>query len=100
VRFSTIIDRSKRVQQLDFFDAPMAVVEATHSFVNLYKLGQLNHSKLPRTFDRRDFTLRMLDLFNRLNARHYIKRDLQAFLPSGYPNPTRVPQHHGESRRG
>src|SRR5262245_4454308 len=44
----------------------MAVVEATHSFVDLYKLGQLNHSKLPRTFDRRDFTLRMLDLLNRL----------------------------------
>jgi hypothetical protein len=77
--------------------ATMAVVEATHSFVDLFKLGQLNHSKLPRTFDRRDLTLRMLDLFNRLNARHYIKRDLQPFLPPGYPNPMRIPQHHGEA---
>jgi hypothetical protein len=76
--------------------ATMAVVEATHSFVDLYKLGQLNHSKFVAVRDRRDFTLRMLDLFNRLGARHYIKRDLQPFLPPGYPNPMRVPQHHGE----
>jgi len=80
--------------------ATMAVVEATHSFVNLFKLGQLNHSKLPRTFDRRDFTLRMLDLFNRLDKQHYIKRDLQPFLPPGYPNPMWIPQHHGETRHG
>jgi hypothetical protein len=78
--------------------ATMAVVEATYPFVNLFKLGQLNHSKFVAVRDRRDFTLRMLDLFNRLGARHYIKRDLQPFLPRGYPNLMRVPQHHG--RRG
>ena len=78
--------------------ATMAVVEATHSFVDLYKLGQLNHSKFAAVRDRRDFTLRMLDVFNRLSARHYIKRDLQAFLPTNYPNPLRVSQHHGETR--
>ena len=27
-------------------------------------------------------------------ARHYIKEDLQPFLPPGYQNPMRVPQHH------
>ena len=35
------------------------------------------------------------DLCQRLNVRHYVKRDLQPFLPAGYPNPLRVPQHHG-----
>jgi len=37
----------------------------------------------------------MLDVLQRVGARHYIKRDLQAFLPPGYPNPLRVAQHHG-----
>jgi hypothetical protein len=30
-------------------------------------------------------------------AAHYIKRDLQGFLPAGYHNPLRVPQHHGRA---
>jgi hypothetical protein len=29
-----------------------------------------------------------------LGVRHYIKRDLQEFLPYGYPNQLRVQQHH------
>jgi hypothetical protein len=28
-------------------------------------------------------------------VRHYVKKDLQPFLPAGYPNPLRVPQYHG-----
>jgi hypothetical protein len=73
----------------------LAVVAATYPLVDLFKVGCLNHSKLTRVPDRRDFTLRMLELFNRVKARHYIKRDLQPFLPPGYPNPMRIPQHHG-----
>jgi hypothetical protein len=36
----------------------------------------------------------MVAVLNWLDARHYIKRDLQSYLPAGYPNPLRVPQHH------
>jgi hypothetical protein len=39
-------------------------------------------------------THRMIDLLNKLGSRHYIKRDLQSYLPVGYPNPLRMPQHH------
>jgi hypothetical protein len=53
----------------------------------------MNYLKLP--IDWRNFTLRMIDLLNRVGARHYFKRDLQQFLPTGYNNPMRVPQHHG-----
>jgi hypothetical protein len=44
--------------------------------------------------DWRDYTWRMIDLLQRVGAKHYIKKDLQPFLPLDYPNPLRVPQHH------
>lgn len=76
-------------------EASLAIVQATHGFVDLYKIGRANYLKeITRTTDWRDYTLRMIDLCQRLGARHYIKRDLQPHLPEGYPNPLRVQQHH------
>jgi len=75
-------------------EASLAIVDATHSFVNLYKIGRVNYLPMTKTTDWGDYTLRMLDTLNRVGARHYIKKDLQSFLPPGYPNPLRVPQHH------
>jgi hypothetical protein len=75
-------------------DASLAIVAATHGFVDLYKVGRVNYLPMTKTTDWHDYTLRMIDLLNRLGAKHYIKKDLQKFLPSGYPNPLRVPQHH------
>ncbi len=49
---------------------------------------------LVKTTDWQDYTLRMIDLMQRLSVRHYIKESLQEYLPAGYPNPMRVPQHH------
>jgi DNA repair photolyase len=77
-------------------EASLEVIAETHAFVDLYKIGRMNYLKLP--IDWRAYTERALDLLNRLGAKHYVKRDLQLFLPPGYPNPMRVPQHHG--RRG
>jgi DNA repair photolyase len=78
-------------------EASLAIVEATHDFVDLYKVGRANYLKeITRTTDWFDYTLRMVALLNRVGARHYIKKDLQPFLPSDYPNPLRVPQHHGK----
>ena len=81
-------------------EASLAIVEATHGFVDLYKVGRVNYLPMTKTTDWRDYTLRVLDTLNRVNARHYIKKDLQPFLPSGYPNPLRVPQHHGTRNFG
>lgn len=76
-------------------EASLAIVAATHDFVDLYKVGRANYLKeITRTTDWRDYTLRMLDQLNALRARHYIKRDLQPYLPPGYVNPLRVPQHN------
>lgn len=74
----------------------LAVVEATHGFVDLYKVGRANYLKeITRTTDWGDYTLRMIDTMQRLGKKHYIKADLQPFLPPDYPNPLRVQQHHG-----
>lgn len=73
----------------------MAVMLATHEFVDLFKIGKANYLKeITRTTDWRDYTLRMVDLCQQLGIRHYIKRDLQEHLPPGYHNPLRVTQHH------
>jgi DNA repair photolyase len=75
-------------------DSSLAIVEAAHGFVDLWKVGRVNYLPMTKTTDWRDYTLRMVELLNRLDARHYIKHDLQPYLPPGYPNPMRVPQHH------
>lgn len=79
-------------------EASLAIVDATHDFVDLYKVGQANYLKeITRTTDWRDYTLRMVERLHRLEKRHYIKRDLQPHLPAGYPNPLRVQQNHSEA---
>jgi DNA repair photolyase len=75
-------------------ESSLAIVEATHGFVDLFKVGRANYLPLTKTTDWRDDTLRMLDVLNRLGATAYIKKDLQPYLPQGYSNPLRVPQHH------
>jgi DNA repair photolyase len=74
-------------------EASLAVVAATHEFVDLYKVGKMNYLTL--RIDWRTYLQRVIDLLNRVGAKHYIKKDLQPYLPPGYPNPLRVPQHHG-----
>jgi hypothetical protein len=74
--------------------ASLAIVEATHGFVDLYKVGRANYLPMTKTTDWSDYTRRMLDTLDRVGAQHYIKNDLQPFLPPGYPNPLRVAQHH------
>lgn len=75
-------------------ESSLSIVAATHGFVNLYKIGRVNYLPMTKTTDWRDYTLRMIDLLARVGARHYFKKDLQEFLPEGYPNALRVQQHH------
>jgi len=75
-------------------ESSLAIVEATHPFIDLYKVGRVNYLPMTKTTDWEGYTMRMIDLLNRLGAKHYIKKDLQGFLPKGYPNPLRIIQHH------
>lgn len=75
----------------------LAVIEYTHPFVDLFKIGRANYIPQTKEIDWEDFTHRVIDLCQRLDVRHYIKRDLQPYLPAGYDNPLRVPQYHREA---
>jgi DNA repair photolyase len=75
-------------------EASLSIVDATHEFVDLFKVGRVNYLPITKTEDWRDYTLRMVDKLQALGKAHYIKKDLQPFLPAGYHNPLRVAQHH------
>jgi DNA repair photolyase len=77
-------------------EASLAIVRETHSIVDLYKIGRVNYLKMTKTTDWQDYTVRMIELCRELGVAHYIKKDLQPFLPEGYENPLRVKQHHGD----
>jgi DNA repair photolyase len=75
-------------------DESIRIVHETRDFVDLYKIGRVNYLPMTKTTDWKDYTLRMLDVLHRFNKKHYIKKDLQKYLPDNYPNPLRIPQHH------
>lgn len=76
-------------------ESSLAIVEATHGFVDLFKVGRANYLKeITANTDWREYTLRMIDQMQALGAAHYFKKDLQEYLPDGYHNPLRVQQHH------
>ena len=76
-------------------EASLAIVEAAHGFVDFFKIGRINYSSLTRSIDWQSYTARMVELCTRLGVRHFVKKDLAGYLPAGYPNPVRIPQHHG-----
>lgn len=75
-------------------DTSIAIIEATHHFVDLYKVGRVNYIGITKTTDWHAYTLRIIEKMNAIKKAHYIKKDLQKYLPPGYHNPLRVPQHH------
>lgn len=74
-------------------ESSLDIIRETHSFVDLYKIGRANYLPMTKTTDWRAYTHSVLDLCNSLGVQHYIKKDLQPFLPDGYHNPLRRPQH-------
>lgn len=76
-------------------DASLQLIRVTSPFVDLFKIGRANYLKeITRTTDWEQYTHRVVELCNVLRVKHYIKRDLQPYLPKGYDNPLRVPQYH------
>lgn len=72
--------------------ATLAVIRETAPFVDLYKIGKLNYHRDAKAIDWCRFTEDVLRTVTDLGKRHYIKRDLQPYLPAGYDNPLRVDQ--------
>ena len=74
-------------------DSSIAIIEATHNFVDLYKIGRANYLPMTATTDWEVYTNRILETVNRLDVKHYIKKDLQKYLPEGYHNPKYISQY-------
>lgn len=72
----------------------LSIVEHTHGFVDLYKIGRANYLPMTASTDWEDYTLRIVETVQRLGVKHYIKHDLQKYLPAGYHNPKYITQHH------
>lgn len=63
--------------------------------MDLYKIGRANYlGKITNNTNWKDYTHRIVAMCQELGARHYIKKDLQKYLPAGYANEMRVRQHH------
>jgi DNA repair photolyase len=67
-------------------EATLEIIRACAPFVNLFKLGRINYNPMTKRIDWKDFTARALDVLNECGAEHYIKRDLQPYLPEEYEN--------------
>lgn len=67
-------------------EATLEIIRQTHPFVNLYKVGRINYSTLTGRIDWRDFTARVVALLAETGSDHYVKQDLQPYLPDGYLN--------------
>ncbi len=75
-------------------ESSLQIVQETHEFVDFYKIGRANYLPMTSTTDWKTYTERMVELCQKLGVKHYIKKDLQPYLPAGYHNPKRVHQHH------
>lgn len=62
--------------------------------IDLYKIGRANYLPMTYTTNWAEYTHRVIELVNRLGAKHYIKKDLQPYLPVAYHNPQYITQHH------
>jgi hypothetical protein len=75
-------------------EASKAIIRETSGYVDLYKVGRVNYLPMTQTTDWETYTHEVIELLRSLGKQHYIKKDLQKYLPDGYPNPVRIPQHH------
>jgi len=66
-------------------DTALEIINNTHEFVDLYKVGKLNYHQLAKTIDWRKFAYDVVSLLDSLNKKYYIKDDLKVFLRNHEP---------------
>ncbi len=59
--------------------AVIRLIEETHSFVDLYKVGKLNYHPFAKTIDWKSFLFNVEDTLNKYNCKRYIKKDLETY---------------------
>ena len=63
--------------------ATIAIIRATHEFVDLYKVGRMNYCNVHIEWDR--FTQDVLAVLNEVGAHYYVKKDLQPYVRERSP---------------
>lgn len=63
----------------------LELIDLSAPYVDMYKVGKLNHHPLSKAIDWRAFALAAVSRLEALGKAHYVKRDLQAYLPSCAP---------------
>ena len=58
----------------------LALIEMTAPFVDLFKVGKLNHHPLAKEIDWQSFGRRAVSLLESLDKAYYVKKDLQSLL--------------------
>ncbi len=62
-------------------ESALEIIRQTHSFVDLFKIGKLNHHPLEKRIDWCDFGVRAVEMCESYGQPYYIKDDLEALLP-------------------
>lgn len=60
--------------------AALEIIRQTYTFVDLFKIGKINHHPLEQRFDWRKFGIQSMELCESFNVQYYIKDDLRAFF--------------------
>ncbi len=60
----------------------LEIIRRTHHFVDLFKVGTLNHHPLAREIDWHKFGQKAVELLDKLGCSYYIKNDLREYLPA------------------
>jgi len=70
--------------------AALGIIEETHQYVDLYKIGRLNHHPLGDRIDWSSFGQNAVALCERLGKAYYVKHDLKAAMLPGSLGPRHV----------
>ena len=60
-------------------EAVYRLIDITHAFVDLYKVGKMNYHPISKTIDWRTFRIKVESLLTSLNKDFYIKKDLMKY---------------------
>jgi DNA repair photolyase len=58
----------------------LQLIRETHEFVDLFKIGKINHNKIEKTINWTKFAHEVVDLLDSLGKDMYIKADLKVYL--------------------
>lgn len=66
-------------------DAVYRLIEKTHEFVDLYKVGKLNYHPLAKQIDWKDFLVKTEKCLDHYSKDRYIKKDLETYRHNTAP---------------